>query len=445
LRHGDPSGADEYVPGHGDARFDVIDYDLELTYKVSGNHLTGVAALRLVALEDFEDLHLDLHGLRVSKLTVDGAAARYRHRRDRLVVQPGGRVRRGRELTIVVHYSGNPSPVSDRHLGTAGWEELSDGVIVASQPHGAPSWFPCNDRPSNKARYRITVTAPSEYHVVANGTLESRRRGASATTWSYDQPEPMATYLATVQIGGYEVRSFRAPVPLSAAVPARLLGGYPDAFGAQPKMLEAFIRRFGPYPFAGYSVVVTDDDLEIPLESQGLSTFGANFLRRDWDAVRLVAHEMAHQWFGNSLTLGSWRDIWLHEGFACYAEWIWSEESGGRSAHEQAVGHWQRLSQLDQDLELGDPGPDLMFDDRVYKRGALLLHALRLTVGDDVFFGLLQDWTSTYAQATVSTELFIALAEQHAGRPLDDLFRRWLKERSLPALPGAPRAGEVLR
>ena len=112
---------------------------------------------------------------------------------------------------------------------------------------------------------------------------------------------------------------------------------------------------------------------------------------------------MSHQWFGNSLTLGQWRDIWLHEGFACYAEWLWSEESGKDSAHERAVEHWDRLASLDQDLVLGDPGPELMFDDRVYKRGALLLHALRLTLGDDAFFELLTAWVTEHAHSTVST------------------------------------------
>jgi len=429
-------GVDDYVPGHGDLSFDVLHYDLDLDYRVEGNQLTGRAELRAVAREDLEQLSLDLHGLRVTKVTVDGAPApKYSTRRDRLVVWPRSEIGAGQEFNLVVSYSGTPTPVSDKVLGPAGWEELTDGVIVAAQPHGAPSWFPCNDRPSDKASYRISVTTSSEYYVVANGTLLEQRRRSSATTWVYDQPEPMASYLATVQIGRYELWAIEATVSMYALVPSRLAAQYDDAFGRQPEMLAAFVRMFGPYPFAGYTVVVTDDDLEIPLESQGLSTFGANHLASDWATVRLVAHELSHQWFGNSLTAGAWKDIWLHEGFACYAEWLWSEEAGDLTAHERALEHWGRLAELDQDLTLGDPGPGLMFDDRVYKRGALLLHAVRLTIGDDAFFALLRSWTQTHAGGTVSTEMFIDFAQAQSRLPLGSLFQAWLQEEELPDLP----------
>ena len=265
-----------------------------------------------------------------------------------------------------------------------GWEELADGVIVAGQTHGAPSWFPCNDRPDDKASYRIKVTVPNAYHVVANGTLVERRRGAGASTWEYDQPEPMAAYLATVHIGRYVERRLESSVPMSVVLPQSGLDRLSDAFGRQPEMMALFERLFGPYPFARYTAVVTEDELEIPLEAQSLSAFGSNFLTDDWDSVRLVAHELSHQWFGNSLTVASWRDIWLHEGFACYSEWLWSEESGGPSADERARRALEAAcDELPQDLLLGDPGPDDMFDDRVYKRGALLLHTLRRTVGDE--------------------------------------------------------------
>ena len=180
--------------------------------------------------------------------------------------------------------------------------------------------------------------------------------------------------------------------------------------------MDFFVRVFGEYPFASYRAVFTDDDLEIPLEAGGFSTFGANFLSRDWDAQRLIAHEMAHQWFGNSLTLGAWRDIWLHEGFACYSEWLWSEECGDDTAQERAERHHGKLADADQDLVLSDPGAADMFDDRVYKRGALTMHALRVEVGDDAFFALLRDWASQHAHSTVDTAQFRAFAAQHTGR-----------------------------
>jgi aminopeptidase N len=428
---------DPYVPGHGDLAYDVTHYDLALTYDVETNRLDGTATLSCVAREETTELRLDLHALDVTKVTLDGKAVKYRDRKDTLAVRPSDAVPVGSEFTLVVRYAGHPTPVSSRHLGSAGWEELADGVIVAGQPHGAPTWFPCNDRPSDKATYRISVTAPVGYRVVSNGRLVSNRRRSSSVCWVYEQDQPMATYLATVHVGRYEIRTEEGDVPLHAVLPRRLRGSYAKAFGDQRTMIDTFTRLFGPYPFESYTVVVTDDDLEIPLEAQSLSSFGANFLTSEWDSVRLVAHELAHQWFGNSLTIGAWRDIWLHEGFACYAEWLWSEESGGPTAQDHAEEHHERLAALDQDLVLADPGPALMFDDRVYKRGALLLHALRLTLGDDAFFDLLRGWVEHHAHGTVNTEAFVEFAGLTTGEDLGPLFDRWLNREALPELPAS--------
>ncbi len=329
--------------------------------------------------------------------------------------------------------------------GEAGWEELADGVIVASQPHGAPSWFPCNDRPSNKATYAIEITAPSNYLVVANGVLESKRRRSAGTTWRHVEESPMATYLATVQIGRYGVVESGSSVPIRTVHPAGKKAASGGPFARQGEMMTAFVRLFGPYPFAAYTAVITADELDIPLEAQGLAVFGSNFATEDWDSERLVAHELAHQWFGNSVTLTSWRDIWLHEGFACYAEWLWSEESGRPSAGHHAQLHWDRLSELDQDFQLGDPGPELMFDDRVYKRGALLLHALRTEVGDDRFFDVLRAWTGRYAHGSVTTDDFIALTGELCGASVGGVFDAWLREVSLPAPARRDQRGLSLR
>ena len=173
-----------------------------------------------------------------------------------------------------LRYAGHPKPVRTTALGTAGWEELTDGAIVAAQPHGAPSWFPCNDRPSNKATYRISVTAPTDYRVVSNGRRWVSDVGSRASTWRFDQAEPMATYLATVHVGRYEVRAMSASVPTSVVMPRRSARKFDEIFGRQPEMVDTFtdaVRRRTRSP--AYTVVVTDDDLEMPLEAQGAVHF----------------------------------------------------------------------------------------------------------------------------------------------------------------------------
>jgi len=307
-------------------------------------------------------------------------------------------------------------------------------VLVAGQPNGAASWFPCNDHPSAKAAFRIQISTESRYLAVANGKLESRRTRASQTVWTYEQPEPTSTYLITLQIGLYQTAQLaRAPIPIRAALPERLRADFDHDFARQPEMMKLFIELFGPYPLAnGYTVVITEDALEIPLEAQGISIFGANHCDGARGSERLIAHELAHQWFGNSVTARQLRDIWLHEGFACYAEWLWSEHSGESSAEELARHYHAQLRERPQDLLLTDPGPRQMFDDRVYKRGALTLHALRVRLGDEKFFALLKDWTARHRHGTVVTDDFTGLAANYCDQSLRPLWKAWLYSTEVP-------------
>ncbi len=234
-----PVTADGYLPGHGDLSFDVAHYDLTLDYKLEGNQLTAKARIDAVAREDLTEFTLDLDSLRATKVSIAGfGVAKYTSHRGKLVVTPKATIEAGQEFSVQVSYGGNPRPAQSK-AGEAGWEELADGVIVAGQPGGAPSWFPCNDRPSSKATYRISVTAPSDYHVVANGRLDRRRRKASATTWVYEETAPMAPYLATVQIGTVRRHALaETPVPQRAVAPKALEPRLPDAFGRQREMLD---------------------------------------------------------------------------------------------------------------------------------------------------------------------------------------------------------------
>ncbi len=429
---------DPYLPDHGDPRYHAEHYDLELDYRVGAGRLDGRAKITAVARETLARFTLDLGAFRVGRVLVNGKATRFAHRGHKLTVQPPVKIASGRKFTVEVRYVGNPEPIRSPHWGEVGWDHLTDGVLVASQPVGAPSWFPCNDHPSDKATYRISVTTASPYQVVANGNLVDGRVGASTTTWVYSQPEPMAPYLATIQIGRYEVVE-RADevVPVRAVLPPRLADRFAYDFGRQTEMLVAFERMFGPYPFGSYTVVVTDDELDIPVEAQSLSIFGANHVDGRRGSEHLVAHELAHQWFGNSLTVADWRHIWLNEGLATYSEWLWSQASGGRTADALARTAWLKLAKLPQDLVLADPGVQRMFDDRVYQRGALAVHALRLHIGEAEFFSMLREWTSVNKYATVTTEAFTTLAQKHSPRPLADLFTVWLHQTRLPELPSA--------
>ncbi|TWD81578.1 aminopeptidase [Kribbella amoyensis] len=439
---GATTAGDPYVPTHGNGGYTVSSYALDLDYRVSSNRLTGKATITAVTTQALSRFSFDLVGLRVSKVSVNGRRApKYLHRAGKLHVTPSGPIRAGTEFVVDVQYSGNPAP-ADSPWGELGWEELTEGVIVASQPSGAATWFPCNDHPADKARYRIAVTTDSPYHVVANGRLVSRRTKASRTSWVFDEAEPMATYLATVQIGRYDVLELgTSPVLQRAALPSSQLKDFRADFGRQPEMLKLFSRLFGPYPFGAYTVVVTDDPLEIPLESQGISVFGSNHVDGRRGSERLVAHELAHQWFGNSLTVSSWQDIWLNEGFACYAEWLWSEHSGGLSAAQQVTKAHSRLAGLPQDLVISDPGPELMFDDRLYKRGAITLHQLRTVLGDDPFFELLRTWTRRHRHGLVTSAEFLDLACEFAADAdaIRELFAAWLDQAALPSLPRATR------
>ena len=425
ARAADRSG-DSYLPQHGNGGYRVTHYDLALDYKVGPNRLTGRAVLTAVADASLPRFALDLGTFKVARVLVDGRSATFTHRGGKLRVTPS-RPATG-TFTVEVRYAGNPKPVRSR-WGDVGWDELTDGALVASQPVGAPSWYPCNDRLGDKAAYRVTVTTDADYTVLVTGVLTDRSRSGSTRTWVYERPEPTAAYLMSVQIGRYDdlpLGSRRA----RAWVPPRLRRTAAYDLGRHPKIMKALEGFFGPYPFGNYQLVVVDDELDDPVEAQGMAVFGANHIDGKRTHERLVVHELAHQWFGNSLTIADWRHIWLNEGFATYAEWLWSESSGGRSAAAHAREWHAAVAAQRADLVIADPGVTHLFDQRVYKRGGLTLHALRVRVGDERFFRLLREWAEVHQHGSVTTEQFVALAGADVAELLDD----WLYAKPLPRL-----------
>lgn len=278
------TNTDPYTLDHGSTSYRVDRYELDLDVRLGNNKLIGKAILRCTAVDPASQIVLDLVGLRASKVQVDGKKIqKFSQRAEHLVVTTVSPLKAGQPFVLEIRYEGNPQP--RRGLwGEVGWEELNDGVLVAGQPNGAASWFPCNDHPRSKSSFRISVTTDANYRPVCNGRLMSVSRKSSRESWVYEHAEPMATYLATLQIGRYVMVPLNPAdthhrVPQFAAVTAEMADDARQGLQRQPDMMKTFEDCFGPYPFSDYTSVVTEDELEIPLEAQTVSIFGRNHMR----------------------------------------------------------------------------------------------------------------------------------------------------------------------
>lgn len=426
---------DPYYPGLGNGGYDVAEYDLAVEWFPDDGSIVGTAAVRLAATQDLSSLNLDLVGLDVAGISVDGTDASFDRDGRELTVQLPEVLAAGDEATVVVDYSGVPETV---RIGTdlfgVGWQTDGRDAYVVSEPAGAATWFPANDHPTDKATFRFEITVPEDLEVIANGLRVSTEADGDRATWVYETSDLMATYLASVVIGDLTFDDSVAPtgVPIRNASPDRLAEAARTDFAAAGEMLAVFTDWFGPYPFEVYGQVVVDENLGFALENQTLSLFGSDFVTGLGLVDQIVAHELAHQWFGNAVSPATWRDIWLNEGFTTYAEWIWAQESGGPTIAESAAA---THAEADFGVAPGDPGPDELFQPTVYLRGGLALHALSVEIGDEAFRAVLREWADRYDDSTASTADFQDLAEELSGDDLDGFFDAWVHGDELPALP----------
>jgi aminopeptidase N len=294
------------------------------------------------------------------------------------------------------------------------------------------SWYPVNNHPLDKASYTFRISVARPYVVAANGLLEAEIEQGQMVTYVWQMDDPMASYLATVNIGRYVRVEESGPDGLLIRnyFPVEASERLKNAFSRTAEMIDYFSDLLGPYPFDVYGVIVVGDDLGFALETQTLSIFGATSARES-----TVAHELMHQWLGNSVSPATWQDIWLNEGFAEYFTMLWLEHKQGREALEAEMASlYRRL----ESLHVGPPAAisvEEMFSPAVYFRGAWTLHALRLEVGDEVFFDILRTYYQRFAHSNASTAGFIAVANEVSGRDLSEFLERWLYEEALPPVP----------
>jgi aminopeptidase N len=374
-------------------------------------------------------------------VTVDGATAAYRRTGDRLVVTLPRPAVKGTPFSTRLTYHGTPRPLPDPTDpgagGALGWQRLRNGdVYVVSEPVGARTWFPANDVPGDKATFTTTIDAPERYAVAANGALTGPTGSGARRTWTWTMDRPMAPYLATVEIAPMREQRSTSPggVPVRNWFPDQAYATAAKTFVRQGEALDYLATLVGPYPFGEYGAVTVAADLGYALENQTLAVFGRDMLGTDEEAQLVMAHELAHQWFGDSVGIGSWSDIWLNEGLANYFQYVWLAHTDPTYDLDHAMAEL-RAGQAGGLGPILDPGATGTFGDAVYVRGALAVHALRRTIGDADFFELMHRWTSEHAYGVATTAQFITLAEDVSGRPLGPFFDAWLRAPKVPALP----------
>jgi aminopeptidase N len=422
---GSPGLGDPFFKLAGNGGYDVAHYGLTLDYEHATGRLDGTAVISARATQSLARFDLDLRGFRVSQLLVDGRPAGYRRAGQELIVTPRQELRAGSDFTVLVRYAGVPEVIIDPDDSIEGWVPTADGAFVVGEPQGAPGWFPANDNPRDKATFDMAITVPDGITAMGNGVLAGRSSRHGRTTWVWHEDDPMATYLATASNGIFNLTQTRAgAVPVYLAVDPSQAADADPIVAEVPDIVRFFSALYGPYPFNAAGAIVDDaPDVGYALESQTKPNFDSAP-----DETTLV-HELAHQWFGDAVTLRQWPDIWLHEGFAEWSEWIWAEHHGGPTAQESFNEVFNDEANADV---IWDPPPGRvpsaaeLFSDSVYDRGAMTLQALRVEVGDATFFRILRDWFAQHRNGNVTTAQFIDLAERDSHRNLGRFFYIWL-------------------
>ena len=433
---------DPYFPRAGNGGYDVTGYDIRIRYEPSTDRLEGHTTITAQAKESLSRFNLDLK-LAASAVTVNDQPAGIRQDGGELQVTPAAPVLAGQPLVVGVDYAGVPSniPYGDGGVARA-WVRTADGAVAVGEPESAAWWYPSNDHPSDKATVAVTATVPVGVEAISNGSLLGgpEPAGLGWETWRWKADEPMATYLAFVAIGQYDV--VRRDTPLGPYLAAYAQGLDPQvaadartSLERTPEVIEFLSGIFGPYPFDSLGGVVPNaPTMSFALETQTRPVYGPAFFGSD-DNIKVVVHEQAHQWFGDSVSMRHWRDIWLNEGFATYAEWLYSERTGGPSAQQTAA---QRYARLPADADFwrippGDPGAARVLDGPVYSRGAMALQALRVAVGDEDFFTALRTWATERRGGNGSVADFLAVVERVSGEQVDDVAQTWLFSPTRPA------------
>jgi aminopeptidase N len=470
---GSQSIGDPYYPQLGNGGYKSQHYTVDIDVDPQSNAVNGSTTLDATATQDLSAFSLDFRGFDVAKVTVNGKDATFSRQDSKLVITPADALHNGDNFSVNVAYSGNPGPVSSEAIPmTVGWKNFGNAISVDCEPDGASAWVPCNDHPRDKATWTFKVSVPDGYLVAANGVAKDPVSADGKTTYQFDMNTPMASYLGTVQIGSqylHEETVSKGGVPISNYFPSDMADACRTDVQNVGDMIDYFSTLMGPYPFEKYGnfILAADGLVGGALECQSMSIFDNGFITGDNSNDIVFAHELMHQWTGDSTSVENWKDIFLNEGWASYGEWLWIEKTQGSEAVDsraRQVYDWLQTRQIDKtndvpqpqavkelllpvrgrqlgksvphaSISIGNPPPDDLFDEQVYLRGGLTLYALRKKVGDDAFFSGVKDYIANFKNGNASIDDFQKCIEKSSGTDLHDFFQGWLYQPELPAFP----------
>lgn len=440
---------DPLFPELGNPGYDVLSYDLSFAYKDNKTPLDAVTVIDARSLTHLETVNLDFTHGKVASAEVNGEPASFASVGEDLVLTPARPVEPNLPLHITVRHTSDP-----RGRGDGGWVVTEDGLAMANQADAAHRVFPCNDHPADKAYFTFRVSAPAGMTAVANGVPGAlpARSATAATTWTYRTLHPMATELAQVSIGDSAVIHRTGPhgLPLRDVVPAadrERLEPWLKKTAGHVEWMEA---RVGRYPFENYGVLIAKARTGFELETQTLSLFESALFAGsggypEWYVESVMVHELAHQWFGDSVTPRTWSDLWLNEGHATWYEALYADGLGKYSLERRMREAYQRS---DQWRSAGGPpaapkpaapGEKIgLFRPAVYDGAALILYALRQEIGAEAFDRVERRWVGEHRDSIAGTADFVRLASQEAGRDLEAFLEPWLYGKKTPAMPGHP-------
>ncbi|MFG2473985.1 M1 family metallopeptidase [Streptomyces fagopyri] len=439
---GTPGLRDPYFPKMGNGGYDVSHYGLTLSYDPGGKRLRGTARITARATRSLDAFNLDLKGLDVTGVLVDGRDAHWSRAGQELTVRPPTGLGKGETFRTTVRYAGTPETLTDPDGSQEGWLPTAHGALALGEPVGSMTWFPGNHHPSDKASYDITVTVPKGLSAVSNGELRSETTAADGRrTFAWHTAEPMASYVATLAVGAYDItRSVtKSGLPVYVAVDPSQTAASAKVLARIPEIMEWEAYNFGPYPFSSTGAIVDRAGVaDYALETQNRPFFpGA-------PDIETLVHELAHEWYGDSVTPASWQDMWLNEGFATYAEWLWQEDHDGDTADEifNALYRGDYYDDAATGKAIWDfppakpSGAAHISDSPVYERGAMVLHKIRRTVGDDTFYDIVQGWAATHRHGNATTADFTAYVEKKApDKDFGGIWKDWLYGEGRPARP----------